>query len=311
MLEHPAQWGLRSRINFDLQRTARARARGGFLLTIINRRCIFGAEIKEEKGIKMADLSRLPKAELVERKDLARDLMIIKLKPQFEFPAFKPGQYVTIGVGDQERAYSVVSASHELPTIELFIELVPEEYRLPTSLTPRLFELRCGDLLSLRPRAKGVFLLDTNYDNHVFISTVTGIAPFVSMMRSHFKAGGSYYGKELNVLTLQGASYMNEFGYIQEMKLMAANNKGYFFYIPTVSRPTEPRNEAWRGVTGRVNTVAVERIEKRGFAPDKTMVYLCGNEKMIEDLGNKKETPEKPLGKLVKLGYNVKDEVYF
>lgn len=252
------------------------------------------------------------RAVVVERKDLSSDLTIIKLQPQFECPTFKPGQYCTIGLSApefdleyEERAYSIVSGPHELPTVELFIELVPEEYRVVTSLTPRILGgtvkdpvrgeltfkgVQVGETVGMRKRAVGAFLLDENCPNHVFISTVTGVVPFVSMIRSHFKA--NFYGKEFNKWGCwQGASYMNEFGYLQELKMAAALSKGKLVYVPTVSRPTEAPNAGWKGVTGRVNAIVEEQMAQRGFNPGDTTVYLCGNEKMIEVLGNRTEVP--------------------
>jgi len=255
----------------------------------------------------MADTAKLPQAEVVERIDLTPDLMIMKLKPCFDFLAFKPGQYCTLGLDGEERAYSIVSSPHEA-YLEFFLELVPEKYRLPTSLTPRLWKLKIGQTVSLRPRAKGVFLLDEKRENHVMIATVTGIAPFISMLRSHLLTG--YYRRGFRkILVLQGASYLNEFGYESELRQMAFGGK--ISYLPTISRPNEMLNAAWNGAQGRVNLIAENCMARHGIKPEETTVYLCGNEKMIEDLGNKKPAPDKPLGKLIAAGFRVKEEIYF
>ena len=60
------------------------------------------------------------------------------------------GQYCTIGLEGIERPYSIVSSPHE-PYLELFLERVPHG-----ALTPRLWGLRLGDPVSLRPRPKGL-----------------------------------------------------------------------------------------------------------------------------------------------------------
>ena len=52
-------------------------------------------------------------------------------------------------------------------------------------------------------------------------------------------------------------------------------------YLPTVSRPNDPRNVGWAGRTGRVEA-NVEAIRRElGLRPDKTVVYICGNPEMI------------------------------
>jgi len=55
-------------------------------------------------------------------------------------------------------------------------------------------------------------------------------------------------------------------------------------YVPTVSRPADPRNAAWRGAVGRVNTVAMRLLERLQPAPADTLVYLCGHPGMIAEL---------------------------
>ena len=96
----------------------------------------------------------LPKARLVERRDVTEDLMVMKLEPERQPYTFKPGQYCTLGLKGVERAYSIVSAPHE-GFLEIFVELVPEG-----GLTPLMWDMKLGDEMSLRPTAKGLFTLD-------------------------------------------------------------------------------------------------------------------------------------------------------
>ncbi|HXG41145.1 MAG TPA: FAD-binding oxidoreductase, partial [Dehalococcoidia bacterium] len=71
-------------------------------------------------------------ARIVGRRDLTDDLMLLWLEVPSSF-TFRPGQYITIGRDGIERPYSIASAPHELPRVELFIELVRHG-----KLTPRL-----------------------------------------------------------------------------------------------------------------------------------------------------------------------------
>ena len=76
----------------------------------------------------MIDSEKYASAVVVGRRDLAKDLWILRLKPEIELP-YRPGQYVTIGLPRNgrviERPYSICSAPTD-PEIELFIERVPE-----------------------------------------------------------------------------------------------------------------------------------------------------------------------------------------
>src|SRR5512134_3839858 len=119
---------------------------------------------------------RVISATIERRVDMTPEHFKIWLRPAEPFP-FEPGQYCTVGVTNVERPYSIASSPHE-PLIELFVELIhpPEGH-----LTPLLHVLKVGDQVTLRPRAKGVFVLHPEFRNHVMVSTVTGVAPFISM----------------------------------------------------------------------------------------------------------------------------------
>ena len=234
----------------------------------------------------------LPKATLTERRDITHDLMVIKLKPETDMD-FKPGQYCTLGLDGIERAYSIVSAPHE-PELEIFVELVPEPDGV---LTPLMWAMREGDQMSIRPRCKGIFTLDEKYHSHLMLATVTGVAPFVSMLRSYFHRGAQGH----RFYVLEGASYYDEFVYDQELGEMGREHPETVFFLPTVSRPQEERNKDWDGETGRVNQIAEKYIEKLELEPETTLVYACGHPGMIEDVKER----------LKPKGFNVKEERFW
>jgi ferredoxin--NADP+ reductase len=125
-------------------------------------------------------------ARVTQRRDFAADLWMIRVQPNGEFK-FAPGQYATLGVQRaekrSERPYSIVSSPYE-SEIEFFFELVPHG-----ELTPELYKLQIGDEMLMRKVPKGRFTLDTKSGrtNHLLVSTVTGIAPFVSYIRTLHK----------------------------------------------------------------------------------------------------------------------------
>ena len=217
-----------------------------------------------------------PKATLARRVDITHDLMIIWLKCEEEF-TFKPGQYCTLGLDGIERAYSIVSGPHE-SELEIFVELVP----LPDGvLTPKMWEMKVGDSMTIRPRAKGIFTLDQRYKQHLMVATVTGIAPFLSMIRSYLYNGDQ--GHRFYVLC--GASYQEEFvTYKEEMESLARAHPDVIAFIPTVSRPQEKRNQGWIGDAGRVNLIVEKYIEQWELEPKATLIYACGHPGMIEDV---------------------------
>jgi ferredoxin--NADP+ reductase len=231
---------------------------------------------------------RFTTAEIVKRVDISEDLWKIWLKPEQSFD-FKPGQYCTIGAGGIERPYSIVSSPDE-PEIELFIELVP----LPDgNLTPILHKMGVGETVTLRPRAKGVFVIQSQFRNHVLVGTVTGTVPYVSMLRKYL--GDPAWPEDKGVprdkhrfFVLEGASYKDELGYDEELQALA-DKHDFIEFFPSVSRPAEPRNAGWKGATGRINTLVEDYIAKRGLKPEETCVYACGHPQMIEDVRHRFE----------------------
>jgi ferredoxin-NADP reductase len=204
---------------------------------------------------------------------------------------FKPGQYCTIGVEGIERAYSIVSSPDE-EEIELFIEVVPPP---DGNLTPLLDELGVGAEMTLRPRAKGIFVLQPQFKHHILIGTVTGTVPYISILRK-FLNDSEYPAparnadpvarKDYRFHVLEGASYLDEFGYDEELARLA-NEHDFIEFYPSVSRPIEERNAGWQGAEGRINTLVEAYVEKLGIDPKETCIYACGHPQMIEDVGRR------------------------
>lgn len=218
-------------------------------------------------------------ATITERKDYARDLWSIRIRPGTRL-AFKPGQYATLGVLDGEhvieRAYSICSSPLE-EEVEFFFELVPQG-----ELTPRLYQLQVGDTLLIRRQTKGLFLLDekSGHARHFLVSTVTGIAPFVSMVRTLVREARNGHPSDLRVVVLQAASRSWEFAYREELETLARQYP-WLTYIPTVSRPWE--DPGWKGEVGRIEDVLRKYLDTLGLDPATTTAYLCGHPQMIDN----------------------------
>ena len=220
-------------------------------------------------------MRQLAESKVLKRVDITSDLWIVWIEKP-EGYAFKAGQYCTIGRDGIERAYSIVSAPHE-KLLELFVELVPPP---EGQLTPKLWELVPGDTVTIRPRAKGIFTFKPELPNQLLVSTVTGVVPYISYIREYIHrkdSGHRFY-------VLQGASYHDEFTYDKELAALADERPELVIYVPTISRPSEERNDGWTGETGRVNTIVERQVEKLGLTPEDTLVYACGHPGMIEDV---------------------------
>ena len=112
---------------------------------------------------------------------------------------------------------------------------------------------------------------------------MTGVVPYVSFVRDYIKEGKSGH----HFYVLEGASYFDEFVYDTEFMALSKENPELVTFVPTVSRPDEPKNSDWKGDKGRVNNIVLDKIQELGLPIEETMVYACGHPGMIEDVKEK------------------------
>lgn len=233
-------------------------------------------------------------ATVTQRVEIAPGLIILRVAPDVLPFRFEPGQYTVLGLRRAEprvagadaeepasdpdsmirRAYSIASSSKADEYIELYITLVASG-----ELTPRLLKLSVRDRLFIGTKATGLFTLDRVRDErHVLlVGTGTGLAPYMSMLRSELVCGGSR-----RFVILQGARYSWDLGYRTELETLdrLCSNVNY---IPVVSRPRE--DPTWKGLGGYLQDVLVsETIRERtglDVAPGNFHIFLCGNPGMI------------------------------
>jgi ferredoxin--NADP+ reductase len=229
---------------------------------------------------------------------LTPDLYNLKVRPDKPVAPFTSGQYVLLGLStniprregsepefkEQKpdrlllRAYSIASAGHETEQLEFYISVVPNG-----SLTPRLVLVNPGDRLNLGEKIRGHFTLDQVHPESewvVLAATGTGLAPYISMMRTE-----RLNPSPRKFVILQGAPTGKDHGYVEELRGHAAALSN-LTYIPSITRPH--LDPDWKGETGRITRYFDSDIlrERLGLEmrPERTSVFLCGNPAMIEDV---------------------------
>lgn len=224
-------------------------------------------------------------------------MKIFKIKPDgWELPAFKPGQFCALalpasagrcaGSSPEEkelaptkmikRAYSIASSSSS-DELEFYITLVHSG-----ALTPRLFNLEVGDRVEVGKRFVGMFTLDEipADQNVVLIATGTGVAPYMSMLRTDALT------REGRITVIHGAANSWDLGYSSELRLLESiTNK--LVYIPTITNMDKEPVE-WKGETKFIQDLWADGTieQKMGYkaTPENTHVFICGNPKMIETM---------------------------
>lgn len=122
-------------------------------------------------------------------------------------------------------------------------------------------------------------------DNIIFLSTGTGIAPFVSILRNH---KNEILNDKRKVVFAQGVRHPSELAFEYELLGLEESNK-FFKYFPVVSRAEEEGID-WTGTKGHVQTLIndgiIENFFEEKINPNNTNVFLCGTPKMVDDCVN-------------------------
>jgi ferredoxin--NADP+ reductase len=231
------------------------------------------------------------------RYEINHGLLVLQVTPDEELPPFKAGQYTVLGLpgsaprhhaADPEdppsdpdklikRAYSIASSSLQGRFFEFFVALVRTG-----ALTPRLFALQQGDRVFLGRRVVGMFTLADVPEGKdiVFVGTGTGLAPYISMLRSRYAFDAGH-----RTVVVHGARVGYDLGYRSELEGLASRFEN-FTYLPIIDHPD--RDPGWTGPVGYVNRFfaegTVETHLGHDLSPENTVVFLCGNPMMIEGM---------------------------
>jgi len=184
---------------------------------------------------------------------------------------FQAGQFVRIALDiDGERvarAFSFVNAPQD-PVLEFYGVIVPQG-----PLSPRLARLSSGDALHVAGNPAGFLVLSEVPDAETLwlISTGTGLAPFLSILRTE-----TPWRRFRKVVLVHAVRYAYELTY---REMIAATPARYVTFVS--------REQAAGSLAGRIPAaIADGRLEQAAgveLAPDTSQVMLCGNPQMLKD----------------------------
>ena len=186
--------------------------------------------------------------------------------------SFEAGQFVRIALDiDGERVarpFSMVNAPDD-PVLEFYGIVVPEG-----PLSPRLAQLKAGDALYVAPNPAGFLVLSELPDAESLwlMSTGTGIAPFISILRA-----GAVWKRFRNVVLVHGVRHARELVYQEELKSFRSLR-----YVPFVTRETAPRVLQGR-IPAALRDGRLEAAAGLPIAPESSQIMLCGNPEMLKD----------------------------
>lgn len=195
---------------------------------------------------------------------------------------FRTGEFIMIGLMMDGkpllRAYSIASPAWE-ETLEFYSIKIPDG-----PLTSRLQHLKKGDQVLLGKKPTGTLVLDALVPGErlYLMSTGTGIAPFVSVIRDP-----ETFEKFEEVILIHTCRNRSELVYGEEIVEQARNHEflgemleGRFHHYTSLTREDFPR-------TGRIpalfrNGKIRQDLNVPALNPEKDRVMICGSMAMLK-----------------------------
>lgn len=229
-------------------------------------------------------------------------------------PPFQAGQFVSLGMatpaGFVVRPYSIASCPLDRDVYELFVVRVEGG-----ALTPHLFSAAPGTPIGILP-PKGAFTLARAATRTVvMVATGTGLAPFLSQVRTLHRLYTVGIPAGYRVILMHGCAHADEAAFREELAGYAAGGAPGdfdFTYLATASRPEAGRGWDAGFGSGRVDqlflslfdlptdprrTVALPAGIDKAHLRDlirsgPASLMVCGNPGMIDHL----REPARQLG---------------
>jgi len=240
------------------------------------------------------------------------DLMILRIDTDEPRKEFEAGHHTLLGLYGFEkrspnseadalpapddmliqRPYSIASSTAETRQLEFYIQQIKSG-----QLTSRLFNLNTGDRIFVGKKISGRFRLDETPDGSdiVMVATGTGIAPYISFLRSHI-----IERPESKMVVIQGAAHRWDLGYYSELTFLETTVPN-FFYVPTLT----DADDRWEGYRSSIEELLQKEILQNEYNitpdPERTHFFISGKPDMVthvsewlHDFGYSRNSPEEP-----------------
>lgn len=187
----------------------------------------------------------------------------------FSYPEeldFLAGQFFMLEVPTPERkmtrSYSIASEPDNKEVFSLCVKLleggIGSEY---------LRKMQLGDEASFMAPF-GHFVIKDNRKDAILVATGTGLAPFMSMIPTWFKAGATQ-----QITLYFGVRHQEDLFYVEQLRAWEAEHSNFKAVVTLSQAP-----ENWKDETGRVT----EHLQNLSF--ENSTVYICGNGDMVKSV---------------------------
>lgn len=247
------------------------------------------------------------------------ELRLLRVVPDAGVPAFLPGQYASLGLGNWEprvagvdeehldavhqqrmslRAYSIscsildgqgqLRRPADFPYLEFYVTLVRHAARRPPALTPRLFALHAGDRIYVGQNPAGHYTLAAvgAHQDVFFFATGTGEAPHNAML-AELLAGG-HRGRITSAVCLRRRA---DAAYRAVHEELMRRYPQYRYVVLTTREPenldaAHPQYAGKQYLQDLVRSGSLERLAGVPLSPENAHAFLCGSPQMIGAIGH-------------------------
>lgn len=205
---------------------------------------------------------------------------------------FRSGEFVMLGLPGEGRpllrAYSVASPAwaEELEFLSIKVPDGP--------LTSRLQLIQPGDQLFLGRKPTGTLVTDALLPGKrlFFLSTGTGLAPFLSLARDP-----DVYEMFDQVQLVHSVRRVSDLAFREELEAQLAGDPLVqdqallqFSYLPTVTREEFPTRDRIGTLIENGKLFGPQTVGERALNPETDRVMMCGSMEMIKDLSAQLES---------------------
>ena len=192
---------------------------------------------------------------LVDKKFIGESNLIIRVEKNDKI--FNAGQFFSVGVPDLplNREYSVCNSAND-DYIEFLIRYIDGG-----TLTPKLFDAKIGDNIKVLGPYGEFYLRDFDINRkYLFIGTGTGIAPFLSIIKTH---------DIKNYIIMHGIRELKD-------KIDGLDSKKYEIYLTREKGSNQ--NNVFEGRVTKYMQEKIDNIDKNN------LFFLCGNSLMVSEV---------------------------
>jgi ferredoxin/flavodoxin---NADP+ reductase len=197
---------------------------------------------------------------------------------------FRSGEFVMLGLPDDNkpimRAYSIASPAWD-ESLEFFSIKVEDG-----PLTERLQKIKPGDTILMKQKTTGTLVNDALLPGRrlFMLSTGTGIAPFVSLIRD--PETYEKFGELILTHTCRTTAEL-QYGFdsVEAAKndpLVGEEASGRLQHFASTTR--EPSTHTGRITTLIENGDFFDSLNSTGFNPEHDRIMMCGSMNMIKDV---------------------------